>query len=97
MFKFILAALGYFFLGRNFFGVIAGFVVGSFIDNFISPRPKGEDGESVFDYYKQQAGRSHEDFPTMLMALSASVMKADGRTLKVELEYIKSFFATPSK
>ncbi len=93
MFKFILAGLGYFFLGRNFFGVIAGFVVGSFIDNFISPRPKGEEGESVFDYYKQQAGRSHEDFPTMLMALSAAVMKADGRTLKAELEYIKSFFA----
>jgi DnaJ like chaperone protein len=93
LFKFILAALGYFFLGRNFFGVIAGFVVGSFIDNFISPRPKGESGESVFDYYKQQAGRSHEDFPTMLMALSAAVMKADGRTLKAELDYIKSFFA----
>jgi DnaJ like chaperone protein len=28
----------------------------------------------------------------MLMALSAAVMKADGRPLKVELDYIKSFF-----
>jgi DnaJ like chaperone protein len=93
LFKFILAALGYFFLGRNFFGVIAGFAVGSFIDNFISPRPKGETDENIFDYYKQHAGRSNEDFATMLMALSASVMKADGRTLKVELDYIKSFFA----
>ncbi|MDO9001307.1 MAG: TerB family tellurite resistance protein [Bacteroidota bacterium] len=93
MFKFILAALGYFFLGRNFFGIIAGFVVGSVIDNFISPRAKGANGESVFDYYKQHAGRSNQDFATMLMALSAAVMKADGRTLKVELEYIKSFFA----
>ncbi|MDP3557223.1 MAG: TerB family tellurite resistance protein [Bacteroidota bacterium] len=93
MFKFILAALGYFFLGKNFFGIIAGFVVGSIIDNFISPPAKGANGESVFDYYKQHAGRSNQDFATMLMALSAAVMKADGRTLKVELEYIKSFFA----
>src|SRR5687768_6334173 len=49
--------------------------------------------DDVFEYYRQHASRSHEDFATMLMALSASVMKADGKPLKVELEYIKSFFA----
>ena len=93
MFKFILAGLGYFFLGRNFFGAIAGFVVGSVIDNFISPRPNSSSNEDVFNYYRQHAGGNKEDFATMLMALSAAVMKADGRTLKVELEYIKSFFS----
>jgi DnaJ like chaperone protein len=29
----------------------------------------------------------------MLIALSASVMRADGKVLKVELDYVKSFFA----
>lgn len=95
MFKFILAGLGFFFLGRHFFGMIAGFVIGSVIDNFITPgkRTAASGGQDIFDFYRQQASRSHEDFATMLMALSAAVMKADGRTLKVELEYIKGFFS----
>lgn len=56
-------------------------------------RKDGQGAEDIFDYYRQQASRSHEDFATMLMALSAEVMKADGRPLKSELEYIKAFFA----
>jgi len=66
------------------------------VDSFkiITARKEGTNAdEDVFDYYRQQASRSHEDFATMLMALSATVMKADGRPLKSELEYIKSFFA----
>ena len=31
---------------------------------------------------------------TMLMALSASVMKADGKVLKIELDFVKRFFAS---
>src|SRR5688572_30000739 len=54
---------------------------------------KGGSQEDIFEYYRQHASRSHEDFATMLTALSAAVMKADGRPLKVELEYIKSFFS----
>ncbi len=93
MFKFIGAAIG-FFLFRSIFGAIIGFVIGSVIDNFKVITVKGgAGGEDIFDYYRQQASRSHEDFATMLMALSAAVMKADGRPLKVELEYIKAFFA----
>ncbi|MEO6304375.1 MAG: TerB family tellurite resistance protein [Bacteroidia bacterium] len=92
MFKFIGAAVGFFLL-RNVLGAIIGFVIGSVIDNFKVISVKGGSGGDIFDYYKQQASRSHEDFATMLMALSAAVMKADGRPLKVELEYIKAFFA----
>ena len=93
MFKFIGAAVGFFLL-RSVFGAIIGFVIGSVIDNFKVINIKaGQGGEDIFDYYRQQASRSHEDFATMLMALSAAVMKADGRPLKVELEYIKAFFA----
>lgn len=73
-----------------------GFIIGSVIDGMKVSVQRGGSGSSgggdIFDYYRQQASRSHEDFATMLMALSAAVMKADGRPLKVELEYIKSFF-----
>lgn len=90
MYRFIGAIVGFFLLGRSFLGSVIGFVIGSMIDSMTS---RGEREGDVFDYYRKQAARPHEDFATTLMALSAAVMKADGRPLKVELEYIKSFFA----
>ena len=45
--------------------------------------------EDVFQYYQQRSTTS--DVPTMLMALSAAVMRADGKVLKSELNYVKSF------
>lgn len=97
MFKFIGAIVGYFFLGKSLIGAFIGFLVGSFIDNFATIRTKitsqGGSTEDVFKYYQQRASRSNSDFPTMLIALSASVMRADGKVLKVELDYVKSFFA----
>lgn len=96
MFKFIGAALGYILLGKNFFGGVIGFVIGSVIDNYaaISAQIKAKGGstEDVFEYYRTRTANSNTDFTTMLIALSASVMRADGKILKVELEYIKSFF-----
>ena len=97
MFKFIGAAIGFVLLGRNLVGAFLGFVIGSVIDNYASigaqAKKQGGSTDDVFDYYRRQASRSHEDFATMLIALSAAVMKADGKPLKVELDYIKSFFA----
>ncbi|PBQ32415.1 molecular chaperone DjlA [Sphingobacteriaceae bacterium] len=93
MFKFIGAILGLLLL-KNFSGVFIGFFIGSVIDNFVTAgkkSPGGEKPEDVFEYYRNHASQSHEDFATMLIALSAAVMKADGKPLKVELEYIKSF------
>jgi DnaJ like chaperone protein len=90
VFKFIGAVVGFLLLGRNFLGAVLGYIVGSVIDGM---RAKGESPDDVFTYYRQHAAKSHEDFPTMLMALSAAVMKADGKPLKVELDYIKSFFS----
>ncbi len=46
--------------------------------------------EDIFQYYQQRS--TQYDVPTMLMALSAAVMKADGKVLKAELNYVKSFF-----
>lgn len=49
--------------------------------------------EEMFAYYQQHSSSSaSNDVPTMLMALSAAVMKADGKVLKAELTYVKSFF-----
>ena len=72
-------------------------MIGTFIDNFqvIKERMKsqgfdprnGQSAEDVFNYYRQQTNVN--DFPTMLMALSAAVMKADGKVLKSELDYVK--------
>lgn len=47
--------------------------------------------QDIFNYYQRQSQRY--DFPTMLIALSAAVMKADGKVLKVELNYVKNFFS----
>ena len=68
MFKFIGALIGYFILGRNLVGAFLGFVIGAMLDNMRSG--KSGSGGNVFDYYRQQASRSHEDFATMLISLS---------------------------
>lgn len=102
MFKFILAIAGYFAFGGKISGGILGFFVGTFIDNFqqikdFSKQPGGGgsgqrfSAEDIFSYYQQRT--SHNDFATMLTALSAAVMRADGKVLKVELDYVKAFFA----
>jgi len=101
LYKWIFAFAGFILFGRNFLGGIIGFVVGTFIDNYqvTMARLKGQgfdprqarSSDDIFNFYRQQT--STNDFPTMLMALSASVMKADGKVLKVELDYVKEFFA----
>ena len=51
---------------------------------------RASSGQDPFLFYQQQSSRF--DLPTMLMALSAAVMKADGKILKSELDYVKDFF-----
>lgn len=96
MFSIIGAIAGYIFLGRGLFGAFIGFIIGSVIDNFNRVKKQissnGDSADDVYKYYQQHAARSHNDFPTMLMALSAAVMRADGNVLKAELDYIKAFF-----
>lgn len=97
MFKFIGAFIGFFFLGRNFLGAFLGFIVGSFIDNFSvvtkTTKSNGGSAEDVFNYYKQHSNAGSGDFANMLIALSAAVMRADGKVIKAELDYVKSFFS----
>lgn len=97
MFKFIGAVAGFFFLGKSFFGAFIGFLIGSFIDNFTVIRSKissdGGSTEDIFKYYQQRSSASNSDFATMLISLSAAVMRADGKVIKAELDFVKSFFS----
>lgn len=100
MFKWILAIAGFFLFGRSFFGGFIGFTIGSGIDNFQNRAESGQNQggkhrerafstEDLFNYYQQRSSTS--DIPTMIMALSAAVMRADGKVLKSELTYVKTF------
>ena len=95
MFKFIGAIAGYFITGKNFFGGIIGFFIGAYFDRMAIGKQNNKQGsqEDLFEYYRKRTGGHNTDFATMLMALSAAVMKADGQLLKSELEYIKTFFS----
>lgn len=101
MFKLVGAIGGFLLLGRSFFGGFVGFVVGGFIDNLLSSNVSQKQGvtggnrrgfsaDDLFSYYQQRT--TNTDFATMLIALSAAVMRADGKVLKAELDFVKSFF-----
>ena len=76
--KWIGGGLGWALLGP--LGGVLGFVVGSMFD-----RSDGQ--QRVF------SGTTHGDFTMSLLTLTAAVMKADGRIMKSELEYVKEYFS----
>lgn len=85
---------------RSFLAGFFGFIVGSYIDNMQriknaqnqkSGQHRGRTAEEIYNYYQSRSARA-TDVPTILMALSAAVMKADGKVLKAELSYVKAFF-----
>lgn len=98
MYKFILPIAGYFLFNRSIFGALLGLFIGTGIDNYqrVMKNAQQQSGgrrmstEDMFAYYQRSSSSS--DVPTMLMALSAAVMKADGKVLKAELNYVKTFF-----
>lgn len=96
MYSIVFALLGFVLFRGSIFGGIVGFIVGSVIDASARARRSGQQGgqrsgsfEDVFDYYRQQTQRY--DFPTQLLALSAYMMKSDGKVLKSELNFVKAF------
>lgn len=81
---------------------IVGLIVGGAIDQSVRMRRAGGQGqqrqanggqsfEDIFSYYRQQTQRY--DFPTQLLVLSAYVMKSDGKVVKAELDFVKTFLA----
>ena len=76
--KWIGGGLGWALLGP--LGGVLGFLVGSMFDS--------SDGQQrVF------TGTTHGDFTMSLLTLTAAVMKADGRIMKSELEYVRQYFS----
>ena len=80
------AGLGWI-LGGGPIGAIIGLAIGSALD-------KG--GKSVFGYDKNDVKRKQQtqrgDFSAALIVVSAAVMKADGKILKSELDFVKKYF-----
>jgi DnaJ like chaperone protein len=75
--KWIGGGLGWAFGGP--IGGILGFVFGSMVDGMSSGK---------YEYKGTQTG----DFSVSLLVLSAAVMRADGKVMKSELEYVRAFF-----
>lgn len=86
--RWICLAIGYAVFG--FFGAIIGYFIGSLIDNRgkvnLGQQGNGNGG------YQGQSFTSSEDFNKAFVVLSAAVMRADGKVMKVELEFVKRFF-----
>lgn len=74
--KWIAGGLGWAFGGP--LGGILGFALGSMFD-----------GKSTGSYYQ---GTARGDFAMSLLVLSAAVMKADGKVVRSELDYVRNFF-----
>ena len=83
--KWIGGGLGWAFAGP--IGGILGFAIGSMFDN--------ADKIEYQQIYNSPDARDRTetgDFSASLLVLAAAVMKADGRVLKSELNYVKNFF-----
>jgi len=92
----IVGAIIGFFITKKFFGAFLGYLIGTAFDNMkvITSTSGGAfRGSHSHDqgYYTQRI--SQNDFATALLVLSGAVMKADGKVLKAELEYVKQFFS----
>ncbi len=88
------------FTTKSFWGAIFGYMIGSAIDRIRSQgKPNtykkqaqnGRTAQDIYEHYQRRAQQT-QDIQSILMAFSAAVMKADGKVLKVELDYVKSFF-----
>ena len=93
--KFLIAFFVYLVTKKFWLAVIAYIIASLFESGNTQQRRtqgrRGEFAQDPFEFYRQSS--SKYDIPTMLMALSAAVMKADGKVLKVELDYVKQFFS----
>ena len=79
--KWIGGILGWVILGP--IGGLLGFLAGSFVDGYVNMT------EPVRHTYS--ATEQRNSFMVSLLVLSAAVIKADGKTLQSELDYVKDF------
>ena len=90
--KWIGAMIGFGAFG--FFGAMIGFLIGSMFDNRSALEWDERFTGSGSSYRGDEAYRrsSSGDFAASLLVLTAAVMKADGKVLKSELNYVKQFY-----
>jgi DnaJ like chaperone protein len=86
--KWIGGGLGWVLSAGSPIGAILGFALGTLIDA-AGENINTERKEKGRPRYNTQPG----DFTAVLLVLMAAVMKADGKVLKSELNYVKSFLA----
>lgn len=102
--KFAFAFIGFMVTGFKLYGAFLGFIVG-YLFEIIQTPAKGNNqqgqgqrqSQSNYGYDPYQAlfgyqSAPQNDFISILLVLSAAVMKADGKVLKSELNYLKDFF-----
>jgi DnaJ like chaperone protein len=70
-------------------GAFLGFAIGAMIDTAEFEVQTSRGGSTG----PRRSVSTYGDFSASLLVLSAAVMKADGKTLKSELDYVKKFFA----
>ncbi|MFT5724884.1 MAG: DnaJ like chaperone protein [Bacteroidia bacterium] len=85
--KWIGAGLGWAFGGP--IGALIGFALGNWIGGSESPK-RLQGGNKAYRPGRPQT--TEFDFKATLLVLTAAVMKADGKILKAELDYVKAFF-----
>lgn len=81
------AGLGWILMGGPI-GAIIGLAIGSAIDKKSTAFLGSGDDDKIGGRHKTQKG----DFTAALIVVSAAMMKADGKVLKSELDYVKRYF-----
>ena len=79
----------------RFPGAIAGYFLGSFIDQYNGKRKNSGGQRDVFrDLFDQQRGKTVNpaDFEINLLSLASFVIKADGTVSQSELDFVRRYF-----
>jgi len=84
--KWIGGVLGWVVLGP--LGALLGYLVGSAVDGYMEQSSNEQTSRRRISY---SATEQRNSFLVSLLVLSAAVIKADGKTLQSELEYVKGF------
>ena len=73
-------------------GALLGFWFGAAVDGYIDrARQLSDDNETTASRRFYSAAEQRNSFLVSLLVLSAAVIKADGKTLQAELDYVKEF------
>lgn len=93
------------FMAGGALGGFIGFLIGSFVDNVISTKQMesydlGEDYDNENGAYRRYASESEKNegdrnsFLFSMLLLSAYIIKADGKVMHSEMEFIRNFLRT---